>query len=171
MVQSHTESLQSSVSSRAGQMWGAGNYLTTRDPIRNGVDAVVRVAAKQKPRLIKWTGLIKAGDSPQATRVSNEIGSNLIFSSFIVSSFSYYYSYMTPVPLLVDAPRLPSASFNCFLLWSHSTRQSFVESALSSPPTLHYYIYLPPVVLVFIPLVYSKPSRINLQKKNPSGLF
>ncbi len=31
--------------------------------IRNGVDAVVRVAAKQKPRLIKWTGLIKAGDS------------------------------------------------------------------------------------------------------------
>ncbi len=46
--------------------------------IRNGVDAVVRVAAKQKPRLIKWTALIKAGDSPQATRVSNEIGSNLI---------------------------------------------------------------------------------------------
>ena len=36
------KSLQSSVSSRAGQMWGAGNYLTTRDPIRNGVE-VLRV--------------------------------------------------------------------------------------------------------------------------------
>lgn len=31
------KSLQSSVSSRAGQMWGAGNYLTTRDPLRNGI--------------------------------------------------------------------------------------------------------------------------------------
>jgi len=39
---------------------------------------VVRVAAKQKPKLIKWTALVKAGDSPQATRVGNEIGSNLI---------------------------------------------------------------------------------------------
>lgn len=46
--------------------------------IRDGADVVVRVAAKQKPRLIKWSGLIKAGDSPQATRVGNEIGSNLI---------------------------------------------------------------------------------------------
>ncbi len=46
--------------------------------IRAGADVVVRVAAKQKPKLIKWTALIKAGDSPQATRVGNEIGSNLI---------------------------------------------------------------------------------------------
>lgn len=51
---------------------------TPTQGIRDGVDVVVRVAAKQKPQLIKWTGLVKAGDSPQATRVGNEIGSNLI---------------------------------------------------------------------------------------------
>ena len=36
------KSLQSSVSSRAGQMWGAGNYLTTRDTMRNSIE-VLRV--------------------------------------------------------------------------------------------------------------------------------
>jgi hypothetical protein len=51
---------------------------TATQGIRAGADVVVRVAAKQKPKLIKWTALVKAGDSPQATRVGNEIGSNLI---------------------------------------------------------------------------------------------
>lgn len=32
------KSVQSSVSSHAGQMWGAGNYVTARDPVRNGVN-------------------------------------------------------------------------------------------------------------------------------------
>lgn len=54
-----------------------GDRVATQG-IRNGKDAVVRVAAKQKPRLIKWTGLVKAGDSPQASRVANDLASNLI---------------------------------------------------------------------------------------------
>ena len=41
-------------------------------------ELVVRVAAKQKPRLVTWSALVKAGDSPQATRLGNELGSNLI---------------------------------------------------------------------------------------------
>ena len=31
------KSIQSSVSSRAGQMWGVGNYVTSRDLTRNGI--------------------------------------------------------------------------------------------------------------------------------------
>lgn len=46
--------------------------------IANGEELVVRVAAKQKPQLVKWTGLVKAGDSPQATRLGNELGGKFI---------------------------------------------------------------------------------------------
>ncbi len=46
--------------------------------IRNGEELVVRVAKKQRPNLIKWTGFVKAGDSPQATRLGNELGSKFI---------------------------------------------------------------------------------------------
>ena len=46
--------------------------------LRNGEELVVRAAAKQKPQLVKWTGFIKAGDSPQATRLGNELGSKFI---------------------------------------------------------------------------------------------
>lgn len=46
--------------------------------IRNGEELVVRVAAKQKPQLVKWTALVKAGDSPQATRLGNELGGKFI---------------------------------------------------------------------------------------------
>lgn len=46
--------------------------------LRNGEELVVRVAAKQKPQLIKWTGFVKAGDSPQATRLGNELGGKFI---------------------------------------------------------------------------------------------
>lgn len=45
---------------------------------RNGEEVVVRVAAKQRPNLIKWTGFVKAGDSPQATRLGNELGGKFI---------------------------------------------------------------------------------------------
>ena len=46
--------------------------------LRNGEELVVRVAKKQRPNLIKWTGFVKAGDSPQATRLGNELGSKFI---------------------------------------------------------------------------------------------
>jgi hypothetical protein len=46
--------------------------------LRNGEELVVRVAAKQRPNLIKWTGFVKAGDSPQATRLGDELGSKFI---------------------------------------------------------------------------------------------
>ena len=41
-------------------------------------ELVVRVAAKQKPRLVTWSSLVRAGDSPQAAKLSNELASNLI---------------------------------------------------------------------------------------------
>lgn len=46
--------------------------------LSNGEELVVRVAKKQRPNLIKWTGFVKAGDSPQATRLGNELGSKFI---------------------------------------------------------------------------------------------
>ena len=46
--------------------------------LRNGEELAVRVAKKQRPNLIKWTGFVKAGDSPQATRLGNELGGKFI---------------------------------------------------------------------------------------------
>jgi len=62
----------------------------------------------------------------------------------------------------VDALR-PSSAPLTVAYWSHSTRQSFVESALASPPTLRCYIYFPSNACIYIAGV-SLPSNINREE-------
>jgi hypothetical protein len=69
---------------------------------------------------------------------------------------------------LVDALR-PSSAPLTVLIWSHSTRQSFVESALASPPILRYYIYFPSSACIY-PAGVSLPSRINRKRKSPISM-
>ncbi len=70
----------------------------------------------------------------------------------------------------MDAPRLPSASFNCFLHWSHSTRQSFVESALSSPPTFALLHLLTPSSACIYPAGVIESVQDKPTKEKPLGV-
>jgi hypothetical protein len=78
------------------------------------------------------------------------------------------YIYSLYGTYLVDALR-PSSAPLTVLIWSHSTRQSFVESALASPPILRSYIYFPSSACIY-PAGVSLPSRINRKRKSPISM-
>jgi len=75
----------------------------------------------------------------------------------------------TVITHLVDTLRPRSVPLIVYPYRSHNTRQSFVESALASPPILRSYIYFPSSACIYSAGV-SMPSRIN-QKKSFRGSF
>jgi len=90
----------------------------------------------------------------------------LIYYKITTIGITTYETYITH---LVDALRPRSAPLTVYPYWSHSTRQSFVESALASPPILRCYIYFPSSACIYLAGV-SLPSKINLKTKRALGV-